>query len=76
MECVLVSPLRADLETCYDLFGENTQISIIIDPLLVPRIDSLADISEGNAEFLQKFKNKPSLVKLDANSKWYLTFSR
>lgn len=45
-----------------------------MDPLLVPRVNSLANISEGNPEKLQKFKTKPSLVKVEANPKWYLSY--
>jgi hypothetical protein len=48
VECVLVSPLKADLETCLDLFAENDKLSIVVDPMLVPRVNSLANISEGS----------------------------
>jgi hypothetical protein len=76
VEVVIVSPLKADLETCLDLFADNAQVSVVVDPLLVPRVNSLANISDGNPGELQKFKSKPSLVKLEANPKWYLTFGR
>ena len=52
MEFVLVSPLKADLETCLDVFADNPKVSIVVDPLLVSRLNSLPNISEGNAQEL------------------------
>lgn len=74
VDAVLVSPLDADILTCFDLFGENESIKIIIDPSLAPRVNSFASVSVGNQNLLQKFKKSPSTKLVEQDVHWYASF--
>lgn len=74
VDVVLVSPLDADITTCLELFGENENIEIIIDPSLAPRISSFASVSVGNHNLLQKFKKSPSTKLVQHDAHWYASF--
>ena len=70
----MVSPLKADLQTCYDLFGDTDDYPVAVEPLLLPRISSVTNIPEKNSELIQKFKRKPTNGKIEENEKWFLNY--
>lgn len=73
---VLVSPLKADLQTCYHIYGNSDKVNIIVDPLLAPRVISFSGISKNNSEIIEKFKKKPETGKIDENPCWYSRFGK
>lgn len=42
----------------------------------MPKISSVAHISEDNTQLLEAFKEKPLTVKLEENPNWFLGYGR
>ena len=61
---VFVSPLKASLQTCMDIYPK-LDIPVIVEPLIAPRINAASSISHNTTETLKQMQGNIDSKKVD-----------
>ena len=70
---MIVAPSVAAVQTALDIFGNNTDLSIFIEPLLQQRICSTSSIPTDISEIVSQFRSQPDTLKIE-DKRWFLSY--
>ena len=73
IDTVIVAPSVAAMQTAFDIFGNETDVAIYIEPLLQQRICSASSIPTDVSEIAAQFRSQPDKLKIE-DSRWFLPY--
>ena len=68
-----MAPSVAAMQTAFDIFGNETDVTIYIEPLLQQRICSASSIPTDVSEIAAQFRSQPDKLKIE-DSRWFLPY--